>query len=469
MSSKVIISNPSDHDSDLIEEKFILSILIFGDVPYSSVHPTLEDFFFTIPEHRSIFSWLKEQTETIQFGLLFYHLIKQYQDNNYVLQIMHDLQDNFNRVLKENHAETINIFATILAKKRQFTHFSQQIHQKIIKTNYSNLEEIDSFFINCKNESTEIYQSFRADQPKFRRIKAIGLDFELRKEQQKSSLVKTPFAELNSLLQGGLKEKNVVVIGARPNIGKTTFAANLCLYFALHELTPFQEVSFWSLEDHEDTIYEKMLLRLMQGENNESNRKVAHEKLANLNINITDNKTLEIEKIVSELKKINHFCPNRIIILDYLNKITCNSPFLDRLTTIRIIMNQLKDLATDCNSTVILLTQINRQSETREDKTPRISELKESGCIEEAADVILLLHRDYPSLSCKKMPIESDKFKQHKDLLQKERNRAQIILAKNKEGLTANIEALYWPEGGGFFPYSHQLADQIAHKNLQKK
>lgn len=467
MSSQTIIPSPSN-DIDIIEEKFILSILIFGNVPHTSVHPTLEDFFFTIPEHRSIFSWLKQQTGSIQFPLLFYHLVQQYQDNSYVLQIMNDLQNIFNRELKENHAEAINIFATNLAKKRQFTQFSQQIHQKIAKTSYTNPEEIDSFFINCQNQSTEIYQSFKPVKPKFRKLKEIAIDFELREEQQKSSVVKTPFTELNALLQGGLKEKNVVVIGARPNIGKTTFAANLCLYFALHELTQEQEVSFWSLEDHEDSIYKKMLLRLMQSSDNESNRKVAHEKLAKLNINITDHKEFEIEKIVYEIRKIHQICPQRIIILDYLNKITCTNQFLDRLSTIRCIMNELRDLATDCNNTVILLTQINRQSETREDKTPRISELKESGCIEEAADIILLLHRDYPSLACRKMPIENNKVKEHKELLQKERNRAQIILAKNKEGLTANIEAIYWPEGGGFFPYSYPLIDQIMRKNLAK-
>ncbi|WP_312474758.1 replicative DNA helicase [Neobacillus sp.] len=253
------------------------------------------------------------------------------------------------------------------------------------------------------------------------------------------------FAHLDRLT-GGFQESDLVIIGARPSMGKTALALNLALHAS------FQDVSVvFSLE-----MAKKQLLKRMAGfTGNIDSLKMKNPKkefqeedwhhftdsigtLSKVNLHIFDRAGMDVPYIWSKLRKIRREYDGEkriLVVIDYLQLIAGDPKCKhNRQAEISEISRELKTMARELNVVVIALSQLSRGVESRQDKRPILSDLRESGQIEQDADLISFLYRDdyYTNDS------------QQKD-------RMEIILAKHRNGPTGTVELGFNKQYGQFF------------------
>ncbi|CRF41236.1 replicative DNA helicase [Helicobacter ailurogastricus] len=221
------------------------------------------------------------------------------------------------------------------------------------------------------------------------------------KGNQKLTGLDTGFYELNEKT-GGFQPGDLVVIGARPSMGKTSLVLNLAQTTLNHR----QGVAIFSMEMGAEQLMMRMLSSntslhlhdLKIGNcNDEDWEKLAFhaEAMNHKPLFIDDVSLLTIQHIRSKLRQLKNKHPEvALAIIDYLQLMSGEKGDLKRNEQIAQISRGLKTLARELNVTIIALSQLNRALESREDRRPILSDLKESGAIEQDADQVLFLYRD---------------------------------------------------------------------------
>ncbi len=214
--------------------------------------------------------------------------------------------------------------------------------------------------------------------------------------------IDTGFQKLNDLT-GGWQRTDLIVLGARPGLGKTTLALNFIL-FAIEKKIPSV---FYSLEMSVTQIINTLVCIktgidvecLRTGNFNDAElRKIehAHEEINSCPLFVYDNKRSITDIVIcSRFLKMKYSID--FVVIDYLQLITTDDTRMTRNSQIEKISRSIKLLASsgDCNLTVLALSQLNRSVETRGgDKRPQLSDLRESGAIEQDADIVSFLYRD---------------------------------------------------------------------------
>lgn len=244
--------------------------------------------------------------------------------------------------------------------------------------------------------------------------------------------ISTGYKVIDKML-GGLNREEFIILAARPSMGKTAMALNLALNTALKEKA---KVAFFNLEMGKNQILERTLATL--GEINCSNIKtgsLAEEEwikimkisndLSKSSLFIYD-KVFSIRSIKSECKRLKIQKGLDIVIIDYLQLIDSEEKSENRNLDISKISRDLKLLAKELEITIIALSQLSRAPDARANHRPMLSDLRESGSIEQDADVVMFLYRDaYYSTDT-----------EHKDIIEN-------IVAKNRNG-QVGIARLKW-------------------------
>lgn len=200
----------------------------------------------------------------------------------------------------------------------------------------------------------------------------------------------------------GLKPENLVIVAGRPSMGKTSLGCS----FALASSKAGAHVAFLSLEM---SIEEQIQRFISISHKNLTMRALSHANLTNLGwkeltvvaedlehlpIKICDSANLTIEKIKSMARLLNMKGEIDILIIDYLQLLSLDERGTNRNEALGRVSRELKILAKELGICVVALSQLNRKSEDREDKRPRLSDLRDSGSIEQDADLVLMLFRD---------------------------------------------------------------------------
>ena len=212
----------------------------------------------------------------------------------------------------------------------------------------------------------------------------------------------TDFNELDEIILG-LEPQDFIIIGARPSMGKTTFAMNLVENATLLR---HKAAMVFSMEMPNDAIYQRSLSSI-GGVDYEDLRKgtlkigdiekieLANEKLAHAQIFIDDTPALTLDQLCARAHRQHAITPLSLIMIDYLQLMKVAKHNLgNRNEGIGEISRGLKQLARDLNVPVIALSQLSRDLEKRPDKRPINSDLRDSGSIEQDADVIMFVYRD---------------------------------------------------------------------------
>ncbi|MDQ1237437.1 MAG: replicative DNA helicase [Wigglesworthia glossinidia] len=248
----------------------------------------------------------------------------------------------------------------------------------------------------------------------------------------------------------GLQKSDLIIIAARPSMGKTTFAINLCEYAAINEEKP---VLIFSLEMPGEQIMIRILSslsrvdqsRLRTGQlTKEDWSRISHTVeilLKKKNIYIDDSSKLTATEIRSRSRRIFREHEGlSLIMIDYLQLMHAPTIFNNRTLEIAEISRSLKALAKELQVPVIALSQLNRSLEQRSDKRPVNSDLRESGSIEQDADVIMFIYRD-------EVYHENSETK----------GIAEIILGKQRNGPIGTIRLTFNGKWSRFDNYSHNF------------
>ena len=251
--------------------------------------------------------------------------------------------------------------------------------------------------------------------------------------------IKTGFRELDKKTNG-LHKSDLVIIAARPAVGKTSFAMNIVENVALQGYT----CAVFSLEMGKEQIGERMLFSVA-GVSMERAKKAdltktewlkiykARELLSKTNIYIDDSAVIRPRELISKCRRIKARSGLDLVMVDYIGLMTPdktrNSD--NRQNEISEISRNLKILAKELNVPVLALSQLNRAVETRKGR-PQLSDLRESGAIEQDADIVMFIHR--PDKMATEKEIEEGKVAP---------NVAEIIIDKHRSGPTGTVKLYF--------------------------
>ena len=248
--------------------------------------------------------------------------------------------------------------------------------------------------------------------------------------------VPTGFIDLDRMTSG-LQAGDMVVLAARPSMGKTALAVNIAEHVALHEGLP---VAIFSMEMGAAQLAVRVvgsIARIDQGHlrtgklsDDEWPRLTeAIEKLRNVSLHIDETPGLTPTELRANARRLARQCGKLgLIVVDYLQLMSgsASSQGENRATELGEISRGLKMLAKELQCPVIALSQLNRSVETRTDKRPMMSDLRESGAIEQDADIIMFIYRD-------------DYYNKES----KEPNVAEIIIGKQRNGPTGTVKLFF--------------------------
>ncbi|REI31474.1 DnaB-like helicase C-terminal domain-containing protein [Staphylococcus felis] len=255
-------------------------------------------------------------------------------------------------------------------------------------------------------------------------------------------IIKTGFGLLDYKIYG-FEKGQLNVIAARPSMGKTGFALNTMWNIAKSGY----EVSFFSLETTGDLVVQRLVAMIegvplsdikRPGElDTESINKIMSglNKVKQHSINIFDESQLTPSRIREQASKESE--KPQVIFIDYLQLMQSDAPTNDRRVDVEKISRDLKIIANETRSIIVLLSQLNRGVESRNDKRPMMSDLKESGGIEADASMIFMLYRD-------------DYYNRDDDQ-DNDKSDLEVNIAKNKDGETGVVNFEYYKSTQRFF------------------
>jgi len=328
-----------------------------------------------------------------------------------LLQAISDVKNEYKTRMFKSVIQLSNEKANNLEKSKEIDTLIESLNEK--------LQEI---LLDNDSERNFIYNSLIQNE----------IERFYKAEPKKMQGVNTGDRKLNYMLSG-YQRKDLIVIGARPSMGKTAFGLFQTIEMALRGV----RVGFFSLEMSVEQITTRIFsylankdsMKVRSGEFNESEKDEAVKTVIDvgeLPIYINDEPSLTPIKMrgIAKLWKAKHQID--VIIIDYLQYMSTDTKFATRNDEVGYISKKCKALAKELNIPIIALAQLSRANEKRQDKKPILSDLRDSGNIEQDADVIMFLHR--PDYYEGKSEIVSD---------------LHINIAKNRNGLTGDMIKKY--------------------------
>ena len=291
---------------------------------------------------------------------------------------------------------------------------------------------------------------------------AVTLAEEAYKKDSRVTGVTTGFTELDQIL-GGLHKSDLIIIAGRPAMGKTalgtTIGLNATKAYRTTNATDGAIVGFFSLE----MSSEQIATRLLADQSNIPADKVRHgaikssdftqfieacHRLRSLSLFIDDTPGLTISILRARARRLKRTHNLGLIIIDYLQMLRSSTKAENRVLELGQITRDLKALAKELHLPVIALSQLNRAVESRPDKRPQLADLRESGAIEQDADVVIFLFREQYYLE-RNEPIQhdneseekfSDRMVKWQQKCDKVKNIGELIIAKHRHGPTGVIQ-----------------------------
>ncbi len=254
--------------------------------------------------------------------------------------------------------------------------------------------------------------------------------------------VATHYTQLDAIT-AGLQPSDLIILAARPAMGKTAFALNLAMRVAVYSNKP---VAIFSLEMSGISLAERMLslwakvalsnLKRGKLDDEDWNRlQKAAAELEHAPIAIDDSGELNTLALRAKCRRLKaQYKDLGLVVVDYL-QLMRSSRTESRELEISDISRNLKALAKELEVPVLALSQLNRKVEERADKRPMLSDLRESGAIEQDADIIMFIHRDDYNKKDKSLP---------------DTNVAEIIIGKHRNGATGTVSLTFLPEFTSF-------------------
>lgn len=277
---------------------------------------------------------------------------------------------------------------------------------------------------------------------------------ELHREKNKLRGLPTGFGDLDNIL-AGLQKSDLIILAARPSVGKTSLALDIARNAAVRSKIP---VGIFSLEMSKEQLVDRLLCaeagvdlwkmrtgRLSDREEDNDFVRIGHAMgvLSEVPIYIDDSATSNVMEIRTKARRLQAEKGLGLLIVDYLQLMESRTIIENRVQEIAEITRSLKGIARELNIPVLALSQLSRAVEARSPAIPKLSDLRESGSIEQDADVVLFIYRKIMDRGIREVTPE-------------EKNIAEIHIAKHRNGPTGLVQ-LYFDE------------NRVCFKNLERK
>lgn len=312
-----------------------------------------------------------------------------------------------------------------------------KVANDILKMGYSQSEDVDTIIEQTEKQVFDLIQN--RNSKSYASIKevlitAFDMIEKLYQNKDKVSGIESGFIDLDQKISG-LNPGALIIVAARPAMGKSAFVLNIANFVAQHQKTP---VMIFSLEMSKEEIANRILaaeaevdsMKIKNGNGLESDDWLklgqASGRLSDLPIYIDDTPGLTAVELRAKCRKAKLEKNIGLVIVDYLQLMEAKNKSASRQQEISDISRSLKILAKELGVPVIALSQLSRATEARTDHKPMLSDLRESGAIEQDADIVMFIHRE-------------DYYNPDTD----KKNIAEIIVAKNRSGQTGSVE-LAW-------------------------
>ena len=336
--------------------------------------------------------------------------------------------------LIDNVPTTSNVARYVeIVKQKALSRSIIKVNNDILKVAYDQTEDVDAILEQAEKNIFEIAQNRNTkDYAIMKDILITTLDNIEKMQNKKTRLsgMESGFYDLDEKISG-LNNSDLIIVAARPAMGKSAFVLNIATYVAMHNKVP---VMVFNLEMSK----EQLANRILSGEAEVDNKKIANgdlspdeyvkvaegmNRLAGTQLYIDDSSVLSPSEIRAKCRKAKLEKNIGLVIVDYLQLMESKNASGSRQQEISEISRGLKILAKELDVPVIALSQLSRATEARADHKPMLSDLRESGSIEQDADIVLFIHRD-------------DYYDQESE----NKNTAEIIVAKNRHGETGTVK-----------------------------
>ena len=248
--------------------------------------------------------------------------------------------------------------------------------------------------------------------------------------------ISTGFADIDKMTRG-FQRGDLVIVAARPSMGKTSLVLNICQHVATNG---GGVAGFFSLEMSKEQLFMRMLasearidnFRLMSGQigaKEYGNITHALETLSAANLYIDDTANAGVLEMRAKARRLQSEHGLDILAVDYIQLMTGRGRFENRTLELASISRSLKGLAKELSVPIVVLSQLSRAPEARSDKRPQLSDLRESGALEQDADLVILIFREEMYKQTNE-PAESD-------------GTAELILAKQRNGPTGLVKLAF--------------------------
>jgi len=259
---------------------------------------------------------------------------------------------------------------------------------------------------------------------------------------------------------GGLHKSDLIIIAGRPSMGKTAFATNIASNISkeFEKNKNKKNVLFFSLEMSSEQLATRLLGELSEissenirtgnlSKNDFSKILSSSDDLKKLNLFIDDTPALNIASIRTRARRLKRKLGLDLIILDYLQLVNGESKKMNdnRVQEISEITRGLKAIAKELDLPVIALSQLSRKVEDREEKRPQLADLRESGAIEQDADLVVFLYREEYYLARTEPPEGTEKHEMWTNKMEKVHNIAEAIIAKHRHGPISKVKLHFNP------------------------
>jgi replicative DNA helicase len=341
-------------------------------------------------------------------------------------------------------AANIDYYSKIVEEKSILRRLIRTATQ-IVSDGYQREDEVEAILDDAEKTILEVSQKKRSSA--FKSIKEVLVETydnieQLNNRKGDVTGIPTGFLELDRMT-AGFQRNDLIIVAARPSVGKTAFALNIAQNVAIKTN---ENVAIFSLEMGAQQLVMRMLCaegnidaqRLRTGRLEETDWQkltMAMGSLSNAGIYIDDTPGVRINEIRSKCRRLQQERGLGMILIDYLQLIQGNSSkgSENRQQEVSEISRTLKAIARELQVPVIALSQLSRGVESRQDKRPMMSDIRESGSIEQDADIVAFLYRD-----------------DYYDKESEKQNIIEIIIAKQRNGPVGTVELAFVKEYNKF-------------------
>jgi len=460
---------------NLAFERAVLSSVIFEPSQYDELDNILKPDDFYLPAHQDILSAIQSlfrRDEPIDEEFLRKELsAKKKFDESVMLEILSaNPISNTAAYVKEIKEKSL---------KRHLLTLTTEIKKVTLEEELPGSDVVDLV-------EKKLYEITRDSQTSdFKDAESVAIDtmryIEEMKARGNSVLVgvDTGFGELNRMTTG-FGKGDLVIIAARPAMGKTSLALNM----VQNLIRQGKGVAFFSLEMPAEQLMLRLLSietaiplqKLRVGDMNDeqwSKLGVAVDRMQSSKLFVDDHGSVNINQLRSKLRKLKGKHPEiEIAVVDYL-QIMSGTGTRDRHLEVSEMSRGLKMLARELEMPIVALSQLNRGLESRNDKRPMLSDIRESGSIEQDADIILFVYRDDVYLYKEEKEREKAAKTEGKEFtptyIEKDNEEAEIIIGKQRNGPTGHVKLLFEKKLTRFVDVPTYHATEITYENVDTK